>query len=178
MQLVELQPQLRLQAFVLEREPHGGAGRPQEPGALEQHRVVDDGRHGHVGVAEHGDGAAGIAGGQLHRAADAIDIIGPAVREPERELEGRVAERPRKRVRTPPGGVWSSSTSRSAAAERPLRAASRPAASAIGTASSAIVSVQNIVGLVQKFVDEPEKDKAACTVARIPRKKIVRRAAG
>ena len=86
---------------------------------------------------------------------------------------------------TEPGGECSSSTTRSATAERELLLHSTPAASATGIASTASVSDQNTLELVQKFVDEPVRSRpntivpyAARTSAASPNGSSTRRGPG
>ena len=96
-QLGQLGAQLGLETFVFEREPRRRTCRVQEPASLEQDRVVDECRDRRVGRAEHGHGAVRLGRREFERAARRVDVR-PPLGQPERELERRVAERPRERV--------------------------------------------------------------------------------
>jgi hypothetical protein len=80
-----------LEPFVFERELRGGAGRREQAAPLEQHRVVNERGDRSVGRAEHGHRPVGPRTRQLDRPALAVDVR-PSLRQPERELERRVAE--------------------------------------------------------------------------------------
>ena len=85
------------------RRSFSSASRAAAPAAsrsgalVEQRRVVDERGERLVLRAEHGHGAARPVAGSVERAAVAVDER-PPLREPEPELERRVAERPRERV--------------------------------------------------------------------------------
>jgi len=53
--LLKLRPHLRLEAGILEREPGGGTGRPNELGLVEQRRVMDEYRDRLTVLVEFGD---------------------------------------------------------------------------------------------------------------------------
>ncbi len=97
MELSELDAQLRLQALVLESES-GSSSRSFEQGsALEERRIVHERRDRGSVWAEHCHGSPGLGRRQLDRLPVDVDIRSP-LGEPERQLERRITERPRKGV--------------------------------------------------------------------------------
>ena len=94
--LGELGAQLRLQARVLEREARGRADGLEQRGLVEERRVVDERGDPPAVVLEHGDGAP-VARAHVERAPAGIDVA-LVRRQPESELERRVAERAGDRV--------------------------------------------------------------------------------
>ena len=94
--LGELGAQLGLQARVLEREARCCADGLDELGLVEERRVVNQSREALSVVLEHGHRPPGLAF-QVERVSVGVDVA-PVLREPEGELERRVAERSRDRV--------------------------------------------------------------------------------
>jgi hypothetical protein len=102
--LFELGSQLRLQAFVLERKPSGGAGGLDDRKALVQRGIVDQSGHCPAVVLDQGHCAAGIVAGQRKGAPRRIDESAPRPREG--EFERRVPEGLRKRAPKPAARQW------------------------------------------------------------------------
>ena len=98
-QLGELRAQLGLKPLVLEREPRSRAGRLEQRRLVEQHRVVDDRGE----VVAHEVTARSRPRRERDVSAVLVDPDAP-LGQPQRQLEGRVADAPgRARRRTPPG---------------------------------------------------------------------------
>ena len=97
LQLDQARPELGLQALILQRQARGGAHGPHELGVVLQHRIVQQ-RRDRLSVAlDEGRTASAVLVWELDRDAVAVDVtlLG---REPERQLERRVAERSRERL--------------------------------------------------------------------------------
>ena len=140
-QLRELSAQLRLEAFVLQREAGRSADGLEEAGLVEEVAIVHE--HGEP-VADVGDGA-GVVGGEIELASL---VVSPhaAVGQPEPEDERRIAQRPRQRGSNLPGLDLTELDDQVRHDERARRVSPRPNAAA---------AAESPIGTYQTYRNQP-----------------------